>query len=487
MSLFNIFGSSKDGRYSAKRTRQLLAAGVLTAGLMLTGCNDNNDKGGNASGNGTGTSQQTASASNEDSSTNKEKDADATSAAPAEAPVPQVYVQTVGERDERFVREWPATTKSGDEVSVRARVEGTLENFSFREGMGVHAGQVLFTIDDAPYRAQLQNAKAQLAKAYSDLEFAEAQVNVRKAEADLASAKTELNRAQQDVDRYTPLAESGTIARQILDNAVATRDVAQANVNAMQANLTNTKLSDKANIDMAKANVEAAKSGVTQAELNIGYCVITSPINGIIGKLNVYPGNLVGQAGNTEALVELSTLDPIYANFSLSEEEYMYAMSYDDNDKKSSGVDWELIFSNGKVYPHKGKFGMLERTMDVGTGTIGVRIVFPNPDFILREGQFGKVRLSSHATEKLVVVPQRAVITTQSDHSVYVVDENNKVESRSIKISADLGDVFAVISGLKPGERIIVDGIQKVRPGIVCKPTVLEERPVISADSNDQG
>lgn len=466
MNFTDIFNGSKGKFFGAA------LALALSTGAFMSGCSgDGGSGGGQGQGGQSEVTQETSASDGNSVGEGGEQ-------AQAQAAAPMVIAEKVSTQDYHYSKEWPAETKSGDEVNVQARVEGTLQNFNFEEGMGVKEGQVLFTIDDAPYRAALQAAQAQVSKAKADLEYAKTQVDVLRAEANLVSAKAELNRAQQDVDRYKPLVASGTIARQTLDNAVAQRDVAQANVNACKATLENTKLSDRSNIDIAAANLEAAKANVTQAELNIGYCTITSPIRGVIGKLNVYPGNLVGKAGSTEPLVTISKLDPMYVTFSLTEKEYLYIMNH--RNEELGGVDIELLLSDGSVYPHKGSFNMLERTMDSATGTIGVRMVFPNPDFVLREGQFGRLRITAHQAAKVIVVPQKAVVTTQSDHSVYIVGPNNIVESRAVKLGEPVDSGFIVESGLKEGETIIVDGIQKVQAGSPCNPSIAEKRPVIN-------
>jgi membrane fusion protein (multidrug efflux system) len=391
--------------------------------------------------------------------------------------------------------EWPAQTQFGESVDVRARVQGTLEDFDFKEGYGVRRGQVLFTIDDAPYQADLQAAQAKVSQARADLTYALGQVNVRKAKADLSSAKADLASAranliaaqaklrvaQQDVDRYQPLAAGGVIPQQTLDDAVAQRDVARAQVDvatsqvevakaqveAREANLRNTELSDASNIDVARANLQAAEAQVTQARLNVGYCTITSPIDGVIGKLNVDPGNLVGQVGNTSPLVTLSRIDPIYVNFSIAEADYLWMMSQRGGGPR---VQFDLVLVDGTKYPHKGRFGMVDRALDAKTGTMGLRAVFPNPKAYLREGQFGKIRLTDLKPQKVVLVPQRAVVTVQSLQMVYLVDEGNQVVARNIETSGEQGEDYIVRSGLEGGERIIVDGTQKVKPGVVCQP-----------------
>ncbi|MGM9999568.1 MAG: efflux RND transporter periplasmic adaptor subunit [Candidatus Bruticola sp.] len=432
---------------------------ALGLSLMVSGCSGDTAK---SQGGG---SAETASSNS--SSADKSKGDSKEAAAPA-APAPAVNAVKVGTVEQKFTREWPAELKYSSTVDVKARVVGTLQDFSFKEGFKVNAGQVIFRIDDAPYVAALQGAQAQVSQCQADLDYAKAQVDVRRAEADLSSAKADLVRAQQDVDRYKPLAANGVIPTQTLDNAVAQRDVAQARVDSAQATLHNTELSSRAKIEVAKANLEAAQAQVTQANLNIGYCTITSPITGVIGEINVYPGNLVGQTGSQQVLVTISSLDPIYCNFSLSEKEYLYMMEH----RGSGEVDFNLVLSDGSVYKHSGSFSMLSRSLDAKSGTITVRISFPNPERLLREGQFGRLRVTSRASEKVLVVPQKAVSTVQSDHSVYVIGANNIVESRNITIGDALGTDFIVKSGLKPGEIVIVDGLTKVQAGSACDPTI---------------
>lgn len=449
----------KKWEYSA-----ILTAFMLSACLGITGC----AKDGGTSGEQEQPAGSPAAASSP--ATEKSSEEGGKGAAMSAAmQIPAVTVQKVQTKKRQYSHEWPAQTKAGENVDVRARVEGTLENFSFQEGFAVHAGQVLFTLDDAPYVAELQSAQARVAQAQADLDYAKAQVNVRKAKADLASQEASLIRAQQDVDRYKPLAQSGVIPQQTLDNAIAQRDVCQAAVDASKAALRNTELSDKANIEVAEANLSAAQAQVTKAKLNIDYCVITSPISGCIGKLNVDPGNLVGQMGNTTPLVVISKLDPMYVNFNLSESEYLMIMENRDQEVPG-GVEFKFITSDGKTYNHNGSFNMLDRAVDAQSGTIGVRLVFPNPDFILREGMFGRVRITTKGSFDCIVIPQKAVITAQSEHNVYVVNGENKVESRLVQIDVEDGSDYIISSGIKPGEFIIVDGIQKVRPGQLCNP-----------------
>jgi membrane fusion protein (multidrug efflux system) len=399
----------------------------------------------------------------------------------SKAVLPKVRVAPARREPLNASREWPAQTQFGDSIDVRARVQGTLENFDFREGYGVRAGQVLFTLDDAPYQADLQAAQAKVAQAQADLTYALTQVNVRKARADLTSAKADLlsaqaklRLAQQDVDRYKPLATNGVIPMQTLDDAVAKRDVAaaqvkvaQAQVEVRQANLRNTELSDSANIEVARANLQAAESQVTQARLNVGYCTIASPIDGVIGKLNVDPGNLVGQMGNTTPLVTISKIDPIYVNFNISEAEYLWMIQ---QPRSGPRVEFELVLVDGTTYAHKGRFGMVDRALDPKTGTMGVRAIFPNPRAILREGQFSRVRLTNLKPKEVVLVPQKAVVTVQSMQMVYLVDEDNKVLSRNIETAGEQGNDFIVKSGLEGGELVVVEGTQKVKPGVVCAP-----------------
>lgn len=363
-------------------------------------------------------------------------------------------------------REWPAQTQAGESVDVRARVEGTLENFDFEEGNRVYRGQVLFSIDPSEALAALQAAQAAVSQARAQLSYAETQVDVRKAKADLASAQARLMKTQQDVDRYKPLMLSEVIPKQTYDNAVAQRDVAKAQVDAQLAVLRNTELSDAADIEVAQANLQAALAQVTQAELNLSYCTITSPIDGIIGKLNVDPGNLVGQPGNTTALVTISKVDPIYVNFSIAEADYLTIAQKD----RGEPATFTLVLADGSTYPYKGKFGMVARASDAQTGTMGIRAIFPNPKGLLRDGQFGKIRGTASASQEVVLVPQRAVSTVQSLQIVFLVGEGDKIVSRNIETAGERGEDFLISKGLKGGERIVVDGIQKVKPGMVVIP-----------------
>lgn len=429
---------------SGRSGRAFLAAAVLAACLAGTGCG--------GGGGGTGGSPSPA--------------ASPAAGMPA-GPPPRVLVEKARREKLSASFDWPAQTQAGESVDVRARVEGTLENFDFDEGFRVHSGQVLFTLDDAPYQAQLQAARAKVAQARANLSYALAQVDVRKAKADLASARADLLRAQQNVDRYTPLAKDEVIPQQTLDDAIAQRDVAKAHVDAQLAVLRNTELSDAADIEVARANVEAAEADVTQCLLNIGYCTITSPINGVIGKLNVDPGNLVGQMGNTNPLVSISRLDPMYVNFSIAEADYLAVA---EAPRGGTPPKFALILADGRTYPHPGRFGMIDRSVDVKTGTMAVRAVFPNPAGLLREGQFGRIRVTSSRPREVVLVPQRAVTTVQSLQIVYLVGEGNKVLSRNVETGGEEGADFIIASGLKGGERVIVDGIQKVKAGVVCDP-----------------
>lgn len=423
---------------------------VVLAGMLLVGCGGGEKK----PGQGAGSPSPGASGAGA-----------GVAAGPNARPV-EVIVGYVRKEAINPEREWPAQTQAGESVDVRARVQGTLQNFDFDEGSRVHRGQVLFEIDPAEALAGLQAAQAQVSQARAQLSYAQTQVDVRKAKADLASAQARLVKAQQDVDRYKPLMLNEVIPRQTYDNAVAQRDVAKAQVDAQLAVLRNTELSDAADIEVAQANLQAALAQVTQAELNLGYCTIVSPIDGIIGQLNVDPGNLVGQAGNTTPLVSISKVDPIYVNFSIAEADYLSVAS----DAARPGADFELVLANGQKYPYKGEFGMVASTSDAKTGTMGIRAVFPNPKGLLRDGQFGRIRGISKARSEVVLVPQRAVATVQSLQNVFIVGEGDKIVARNIETAGELGSDFIVASGLKGGERVVVDGIQKVKAGMVVIP-----------------
>ena len=390
-------------------------------------------------------------------------------------PPTEVVVAPVEQREVAIVRDFIARTEAVPTVEVRARVAGILEEVLFKEGMDVKKGQPLFLIQQAEYKAAVETARATLAKAQADLTRARDTSIVERVKAQLAQRQADLEKARQDVNRYKPLAEARAIPQQDMDTSVAAEKVAVAGVDAQAAALKDAELAQRTQIQLAEAAVESAKASIIQADLNYGYTTIAAPIDGIIGKINVDRGNLVGKAEPT-LLATVSKVNPIYVDFSVAEADYIRLAPRiaSDVQGRSDGPrqPLELLLSDDKPLPQKGRVVFVDRAMDNKTGTIGIRAEFPNPDQLIRPGQFGRVRGVIDQRPNAILVPQLAVQEQQGAKTVLVVEAGDKVALRPIKIDDRIGEFYIVTEGLKPGERVIVEGVQRVRPGVQVKPVV---------------
>jgi membrane fusion protein (multidrug efflux system) len=327
-------------------------------------------------------------------------------------------------------------------------------------------------IDKRPFLAALQSAKAAQAKSESDLAQARQRVDVLQAQAELADAQATLSKTNQDVSRLAPLAKEKAVTEQDLDAAIAAQKSAKAIVDAKQANLTNLEAAVKYTIERAQAEVSAAKARVIQAQLDLSYCDISSPINGIIGFQQVDVGNLVGRSEAT-LLATVSRSDPLLVDFSLSENEYLRLTDRETaaNKAKAHKLRFDLILANESVHPYPGTFKVVDRTVDPQTGTLRVEASFLNPDSYIRPGQFARVRVAVAERENAVLVPQRAIQELQGAKTVLVVDAQNKASVRTITVGDKADNYVVVLDGLNGGEKVIVEGMQKVRPGSEVKPT----------------
>jgi len=395
---------------------------------------------------------------------------DASKTANAAPPPPTVIVEQIEQKTVPIYSEYVGQTKADDTVELRARVEGILQNVYFKEGAAVGKGQLLFTIDKRPFQATLQSAKAAQAKAQSDLAQAQQRTDVIQAQAQLADAQAVYSKTQQDLNRIRPLAQQKAVTEIELDAAVAADKSAKANVDAKLANLTNLEASVKYTIERAQAEVSAAKARVIQAELDLSYCDIYSPINGIIGFQQVDVGNLVGR-GEATLLATVSLSNPVLVDFNLSEVEYLKLVSRENPGKRADTVKFQLILSDDSVHPEPGSFKVLDRTVDPATGTMKVQATFPNPGSYLRPGQFARVRVAVSEVDNAVLVPQRAIQELQGAKTVLVVDAQNKVQVRTLRLGDKADNYYIVLDGLKAGERVIVEGMQKARPGSEVKPS----------------
>ena len=395
----------------------------------------------------------------------------APSASPASPP--EVVVASVEQRTVSIARDFTARTEAKPTVEVRARIPGVLEQIQFTEGTEVKQGQTLFILQRDEYRAALETARAQLAKAQADLTRARDTSVVDRAKAQLAQRQADLDKAHQDVERYRPLAEARAIPQQDLDTSLAQEKVAAAAVDTFAAQLKDTVLNQRTQVQLAEAAVEAGKAAVVQAELNLGYTTIRSPITGIIGKAMVDVGNLVGKSEPT-LLATVSTVDPIYVDFPVAEADYLRLaprVRLDPQGRpRGERTPLEMFLTDDRPLPRKGYIVFVERAVDAKTGTIGVRAEFPNPDKAIRPGQFARVRGVVEQRENAVLVPQLAVLEQQGSKTALVVEANDTVALRAITVDERIGEFYVVKTGLEPGERVIVEGTQKVRAGMQVKP-----------------
>jgi membrane fusion protein (multidrug efflux system) len=317
------------------------------------------------------------------------------------------------------------------DIALQARVDGFLEGIYFEEGRGVKKGQLLYTIAPEPYEAKVAVAKGQLAE-----------------------ANTHLVKAENDLIRIKPLAEINAVSQSDLDAAVAQRDAALAAVEAAEANLES-------------ANIE------------LGFTKVYSPIDGVIGKTEVYPGDYVGRGFTNVILNEVSRIDTILVNFHLPEEKYLELarfISKRDSSKifkDHTRKGLTLILADGSVYPEVGFIKFVNRQVNATTGTILIQASFPNSDFILRPGQFAKIRGDIDFLEGGLVIPQRCVQEMQGNYNVFVVNENDEVEFRKIEVASTYETSYVIVSsGLAPGERVVYEGLQKVKSGMKVNPVV---------------
>ncbi len=387
--------------------------------------------------------------------------------------VPAVEVVQVAQQDVPLSSEWIGTLEGMVNATIKAQVTGYLRKQHYTEGALVTPGQVLFEIDARPFQAALDQAKGEQAKAQGQLVQANAQLV--QANAQLAQAEANQGKTQLDVDRYLPLAKAQAISAQDLDNAVQNNLAAKAQVAAARAGIAVAK----AAIVAAKAVVEAAKAQVATATLTLGFTTIQSPIEGIAGIATAQVGDLVGP--NSGTLTTVSTLDPIKVYFTASEQAYLNFVRRNPTAAErlaaTKRLELELVLADGTTYPHKGTFFVADREVNAQTGAIRLSGLFPNPGNVLRPGQYGRVHAVTSQRAGALLVPQRAVTELQGRYQVAVVDSENKITFRTVKVGERVGTLWVIEEGLHPGERVVVEGVQKVRPGMAVHPTPFVAEP----------
>ncbi len=344
--------------------------------------------------------------------------------AAAPPPAPEVRVAPVIQQDVPVYTEWVATLDGYVNAEIRPQVSGYITKQNYKEGSLVRKGQVLFEIDPRPFQAALDRAKG-----------------------DLAQAQAQLGKSNLDVERDTPLAEARAIAKSQLDNEI-------------QAKLG------------AQAVIESDKAAVEQAELNLEWTKVTSLVDGIAGIAQIQIGNLVG---SNSILTSVSQLEPIKAYFPISEREYVLVQKNSNAISSKHAIGFfgnslELILTDGSVYAQKGKILLADRQVDPNTGTIRIVAAFPNPGNTLRPGQYGRVRVKTGIKKGALLTPQSAVAQSQGSYQVAVVGSDRKVSMRAVKPGQTVGTMWVIDEGLKPGEQVVVEGLQKLRDGTLVTP-----------------
>ncbi len=343
---------------------------------------------------------------------------------PAPPPPPEVTVGPVVQQDVPIYQEVVGQTTGTQDVEIRARVEGYLQRVAFREGTIVNKGELLYVIDPQTFEAAISGAKA-----------------------DLATAQARLDKTNNDVARYTPLAKVQAVSQQELDNAIS----AQAAATAM---------------------VEAAKASVQKATLDLSYTRIMAPVSGLIGTSKVKEGALVGRGENT-LLSTISTIDPIKFRAGVAEAEYLrirQQLEKEAGSKNMTTVPVQLVLADGSTYAHEGRPEFAERNVDASTGTLMIQFSFPNPQGLLRTGQYGRARFVLETRTGALLVPQRAVQETQGQYSVAVVSGDGTVAFHSVKVGPKTDSSWVIEEGVKVGDRVVVEGLQRVRDGAKVTP-----------------
>jgi membrane fusion protein (multidrug efflux system) len=363
---------------------------------------------------------------------------------PPQAGKPQltdVEVVEVQQKDVPIYGQWIGTLDGFVNADIKAQVTGFLLKQEYNEGSFVKEGQLLFQIDPRPFQAALNQAEAQLAQAKAQLVNAEA--NQRK--------------SQLDVEKYTPLAKAQAATQQDLDNAIQ------------------TNFANQATVETSKAQIQATEAAVETAQINLNFTRVVSPIDGIAGLAQNQVGELVSTSSSSP-ITTVSTVDPIKVYFTPSEQEYLaFTRQFPtlaSRVEQERRIPMELILADGTTYAHQGRIEFANRQVEQNTGTIRIAALFPNPESILRPGGYGQVRAVTRVQKGALLVPQRAVSEIQGSYQVAVLDNENKVGIRNVKAGDRVANMWIITDGLKRGERVVADGVQKAGPGTRVNPKV---------------
>ena len=362
---------------------------------------------------------------------------------------PDVAVTSVVQKDVPMTGDWVATLDGYVNAQIQPQVSGYLIKQNYREGSFVHKGDVLFEIDPRPFQAILDQAKGQLAQAQGQL----AQSNGK-----LAQDQAQLVLAQINVRRDTPLARQRAIAQSQLDTETQTQTTAEAVLKT-----------DQASIESAQAGIQTAEANVRSAELNLGFTKVLSLVDGIAGIAAVQIGNLVSQ---TVVLTTVSQVDPIKVYFPISEQEYLAVSAAVKGDwlKSAAAIPLKLVLSDGTTYAKTGRIVFTDRQVDPSTGTIRIVGAFPNPGNVLRPGQFARVIATTGTKRGALLIPQRAVTELQGHYQVAVVGADNKISIKNVSAGLRSGSMWIIDSGISPGDRVVTEGLAKIRDGSTVNP-----------------
>ncbi len=358
-------------------------------------------------------------------------------------PPPEIQVVEVIQKDVPLYNEFVGQVYGQKDIPIRARVEGFLEGIYFEEGLMVKKGQLLYSIDPIPFQAKVNTQKSRLAE-----------------------AETMLVKARNDLNRTKPLAEKNAVSKSDLDAA-------------------------QAEYDAALSSVSAAKSNLRSAEIELGYTRIKSPITGVIGRTLARVGDFVGREPNPVILNTVSKTDSVRVTFFLTESEYLFLSRRFEKEikadmrrklKEEEKSQLELILSDGSVYNHTGTTDFIDRNVDSNTGSILVQATFPNPNLLLRPGLYAKVKVLMETAKGALLVPQRCMMELQGQYSVFIVNAENKIESRQVVPGDRIVDLWLIKKGLEPGDKVVLEGLQKVSEGMEVNPVVT----VFKSKSNQQ-
>jgi membrane fusion protein (multidrug efflux system) len=346
----------------------------------------------------------------------------------APPPPPEVYVAPVVQRDVPVYLDLVGQTAGYQDIEIRARVEGFLDAMDFREGSFVRKGDLLYRIDPKPFQAALAGARA-----------------------DVATAQARVDKTNTDVERYTPLAAKQAISQQELDNARSAREA-------------------------ARSQLDAARAAVEQARLNLSYTRVLAPLTGLVGITKVKPGSLVGR-GEATLLTTISQIDPIIFQVGVTEADYLRVVRsrapQAGGTPRAEGI--ELTLADGTVHPQTGRVGTIERAVNPETGTLGAQLWFPNPNYVLRPGQYGRARVLIDTRKNALLVPQRAVQEQQGLYSVAVVNADQTVAFRNVHVGPRVDDLWVIEKGLSPGDTVVAEGLQAIRDQMAVRTKPMDE------------